>query len=163
DHARLLRLLLLLVVVVLDPRHLVARRIGEHARHGRARAHFGAGLAGVAEVGDQRVGERADRTADVAPAVVDAGRAALVLGRVHADGGRPHADADRLEALEPHLAVLEGLHRRHRVRLAGRPPDLLRLGVAGDADVVRHLVVPRRHVLVVDRPVEAAAVLALDL
>src|ERR1700728_1597165 len=37
------------------------------------------------------------------------------------------------------------------------------LGIAGDSDVVRDLVVPRCDVLVGDRPVVGAVVLALDL
>src|SRR5437868_6878581 len=79
--------------------------------------------------------------ADMAPAVIDAGGATLEVGRVHADRGGHHADAGRLEALEPDLPVLEGLHRRHRIGLALGPPQLLGAGVAGDADVLRHPVV----------------------
>ena len=36
----------------------------------------------IAEIGHHRIGERADRAADMAPAVIDAGRPALELGRV---------------------------------------------------------------------------------
>ena len=162
DHAGGLDLLLVLLVVILDARHLVARGVGEHARHRAPRPHLGAGLAGVGQERHQRIGERADRAAHMAPAVIDAGGAALELDRVHADRGRHHADAVRLEALEPDLAVLERLHRRHRIGLALRPPHLLGLGVAGHADLLGDLVVPGRDVVVGDRPVEGAAVLALD-
>src|SRR5262245_15127810 len=69
DDARLLPLALLLVVVVLDAGHLRALLVGEHARDRRQWSYLGAGLARVGEVGDQRVGERAGRAADMAPAV----------------------------------------------------------------------------------------------
>src|SRR5262249_31290369 len=98
-----------------------------------------------------------------APAVVDAGWSPPVVGRVHPHRCRYHADADRFETFEPDLAVTEGLHRRHRIGLAHRPPDFLRLGIAGDADVARDPVVIGRDVLVGDRPVEPPAVLALVL
>ena len=163
DDARLLGLAFLLVVVIFDPRDLVALRIGEHARDGRARPHLGARLPGVGQIGHHRVGERPDRAADMAPAVIDAGRPALVFGRVHADRGRHHADAGGLEPLEPDVAVAECLHRRHRIGLAGGTPDFLRLGVAGDTEIIRNLVVIGRDVLVGDRPVERAVMLALDL
>src|SRR5262249_57491749 len=100
---------------------------------------------------------------EVAGAVVDGGWSALVMGRVHPNRCWHHSDADRFEALEPDLAVTEGFHRRHRIGLARRPPDLLRLGVARDADVARDPVVIEREVLIGDRPVEPAAVLALYL
>ena len=161
--ARRLELLFLLLVVVLDAGDASALGIGEHARDRAPRAHLGSGLSGVGQIGDQRIGERAGRAADMAPAVVDARRAPLVVGRVHADRRGHHAYADRFEALQPDVAVAEGLHRRHRVGGARRPPDLLGLGVAGDADVARHLVVVRREVLVGDRPVEPAVVLAFHL
>ena len=126
------------------------------------RPHLGARRAGFAEIGHQRIGERADRTADMAPAVIDAGGPVLEVGRVHGDRRRHHADVVGGKSLEPDLAVLEGLHRRHRVVAPGRPPQFFRLGIAGDADVVRDLVVPRRDVLIGDRPVVGAVVLALD-
>src|SRR5262245_19666625 len=59
--------------------------------------------------------------------------------------------------------MAERLHGRRRIGRAWRPPDLLRLGVARHADVLRNLVVIGRDILVGDRPVERAAVLALDL
>ena len=94
------------------------------------------------------------------PAVIDAGRAALEVDGVHADRGRHHADAVRLQALQPDVAVAERLHRRHRIGLALRPPDFLGLGIARHADLGRDLVVVRRDVGVIDRPIEAFAVLA---
>ena len=163
DHARLLHLALLLRVVVLEAANAGSLAVGQHARDGRARPDFGARLARLGEVGDQRIAERAGRTADMAPAVVDAGRPAPVVGRVHPDCRGHHADAERFKALQPHLAIAEGLHRRHRIGLARRPPDLLGLGVAGDADVACDLVVVGRDVLVGDRPVERAVMLAADL
>src|SRR5262249_32955675 len=93
----------------------------------------------------------------------DTRRPALVLRRVHADAGRHEADAVRLAGLHPDFAVAEGLHRRHGVGTARRTPGFFRLGIARDADVDRDPVVPRREILVRDRPVEAAAVLALHL
>ena len=160
---RLLHLALLLLVVVFDAGDPGALLIGEHPSDGRARPHFGASLPCIAEIGDDRIGERPGRTADMAPAVVDAGRPPLVFGRVHSDRRRDHADADRFESLEPDLTVAEGPHRRHRIGLASRPPDLLRLGVARHADVARDPVVIGREILVGDWPVERAAVLTLDL
>src|SRR5712691_2377580 len=71
ECSRLLKLFLLLVVVVLDAGDTIALGVGEHARGRAPRAHLGAGLSRIGEVGDEWVGERADRTADVAPAVVD--------------------------------------------------------------------------------------------
>ena len=162
-HTRLLHLALALLVEIFDPGDLAALGVGEHAGNGRERAHLGAGLARLAQIGGGRIGERADRTADVAPAVIDAGGTALVLGRVHRDRVRHHADAVRREALEPDLTVAEGLHRRHRIGRTGRPPDFLGLGVARHADIGRDLVVIGRDVGIVDRPIERAAVLALDL
>src|SRR5262249_46307995 len=159
--ARLLHLALLLLVVVLDPGDLGTLRIGQNAGDAAPRPHLGSRLPGIAEISDQRIGERAGRAADVTPAVVDARRPTLVLGRIHADCRRHHANADRLEAFEPDVATAERLHRRHRIGLAGRPPDFLGLGIAGDADVLRDLVVEGRNVLVGDRPVVSAVVLAL--
>ncbi len=163
DDARLLDLPLLLLVVVLDAGDAGALLVGEHARHGAERPHLGLGFSRLAEIGDHRVGERPGGTADMAPAVIDAGRASLEIGRVHRHRRRHHADAERLEALHPDFAVAEGLHRRHRIGVARRPPDFLRLGVARHADVARHFVVERRNVLIGDRPVERAVMLALDL
>ena len=60
-------------VTILDAGDAIALGGGERARDRAPRAHLGAGLSCVGEVGDERVGERADRTADMAPAVVDAG------------------------------------------------------------------------------------------
>src|SRR5262249_57965100 len=97
------------------------------------RPHFRAGLSCIREIGDDRIGERASWTADVAPAVVDAGWSPPVVGRVHPHRCRHHADADRFETFEPDLAVTEGLHRRHRIRLAHRPPALLPPGIRPDA------------------------------
>src|SRR5262249_29246035 len=68
---------------------------------------------------------------------------------------------DRLEALFQDLALAEGLHRRHRIRVARRPPFLLRLGIARHADLARDAVVVGRDVFISDRPVEPAIVLAL--
>src|SRR5262249_54501570 len=102
-------------------------------------------------------------TADVAPAVVNACRPPFVVGRIHADCRRDHANADRLEALQPDVAVTKGLHRRHRIRRARRPPDLLGLRITRYPDVARDFVVVRRQVLVGDWPVQRAAMLALDL
>src|SRR5215831_1375991 len=94
---------------------------------------------------------------------IDAGRPPLVFGRVHPDHCRNHADADRLEAFEPDLTIAKGLHRRHRVGLTGRPPDFLRFGIARDAEVASYFVVVGRDVLIRDRPVMRAVMLALDL
>src|SRR5262245_41253730 len=58
--------------------------------------------------------------------------------------------------------MAEGLERRHGVGLAGGAPDLLGFGIASDADVARHLVVVRCYVLIGNRPVDSAAVLAFD-
>src|SRR6202034_2978334 len=79
DDARFLRLFLLLGVVIFDAGNPRAVLIGEDARHGAKRPHLGAALAGFTEIGDDRIGERADRAADVTPAVIDAGIAALEL------------------------------------------------------------------------------------
>src|SRR5262249_54430555 len=79
DHAasttapRFLQPALLFLIVVLDAGDPRALLIREHPCDGRARPHFGAGLSCIREIGDDRIGERASWTADVAPAVVDAG------------------------------------------------------------------------------------------
>src|SRR6516162_9580036 len=66
------------------------------------------------------------------------------------------------ETLEPDVAVAKGFHRRHGVRIARRPPNFLGLGVARNADIARDLVVIGRDILIGDRPVVRAVVLALD-
>src|SRR5438093_12293569 len=105
------------------------------------------------------MGWRARRSGShVAPAVINARRATFVFCGVHSDRCRYHADTGRLETLEPDFAVSEGLHRRHRIRRTRRPPNLLRLGIAGPADVLRALIVIWRNVLVGNRPFEAVAV-----
>ena len=93
DDARRLHMQLSSRIVVLDASHLRALRVRQHARHRRERADLGAGATRLAEISDDRIGERAGGTTDVAPAVVDACGAALVLARIHADGGRHQADA----------------------------------------------------------------------
>ena len=157
-----LELLLLLPVVVFDAAGAIAFRVREHARDSAPWPHFCAGLSRVAQVRDERIGQRACRTPDMAPAVVDAGRPAFERHRVHPHRCRDQPDAGLLASLHPDIAVAEGLHRRHRVGLALRPPFLLGRGIAGHADVLGHLVVIRRDGLVGDRPVEPAIVLALD-
>ena len=127
------------------------------------RAHLRAGLSRIAEIGDQRICQRADRTADMTPAVIDAGRPAFVFRRVDADRGGREPHADRLKTLLPDVAAGKRLHRRHRIGFSRRPPDFLGLGIAGDADVVGDLVPVWRDVGVIDRPVEPFAVGALDL
>ncbi len=163
DDARLLHLFLFLRVVIFDAGDAAAVLIGEDARHGRQRAHLGTGFARLTEIGHHRVGERADRAADVAPAVIDASRSALEFRRIHSDRVGHKVDAVGLGGLEPHFAVREGLHRRHRVGLSGRPPFFLGLGIARHADLFRHFVVKRRDVFVSDRPIVRAIVLAFDL
>ena len=163
DDARLLHLLLFSVVVILDAGDAGAGLVGQHARDRGERAHLGLGLSRVLQIGHHRIGERAGRAADRAPAVVDAGRPPLPVDRGHADRGRHEVDAVLLGALQPGLAVGKGLHRRHRIGLARRPPFLLLLGVARHADFGRDLVVERRDIVVGDRPVVRAIVFALDL
>ena len=163
DDARLLHLLLLSVVVILDAGDAGAGLVGQHARDRGERAHLGLRLARVLQIGHHRIGERAGRTADRAPAVVEASRPPLPIDRGHADRGRHEMDAVLLGALQPDLAVGKGLHRRHRIRLARRPPLLFLLGVARHADFGRDLVVERRDILIGDRPIVRAIVLALDL
>ncbi len=163
DDGRGLELLLLLLVVVFDARDAIAFGVGEDARDGAPRTYLGAGFFRVAQVRDERIGQRACRTSDMAPAVVDAGRPAFEGSRVHPHRGRNQPDAGFFAGLQPDIAVAEGLHRRHRVRLPLRPPFLLGRGIAGHPDVLRDLVVVRRDGLVGDRPVERAIVLALDL
>src|SRR5215831_11312959 len=149
--------------VVFDAGDACAFGVGEDPRDGAPRPHLGSRLSRIAQVGNERIGERTDRAAYVTPTVIDAGRPSLVFGRVHPDCRRHHADADRLEALDPDLAVTKGLHRRHWIGLSCRSPDLLRFGIARDAYVTCDFVVIRRDVLVRDRPVMRAVMLALDL
>ena len=163
DDARRLHVALSCCVVVLDTGRLRSLCVGQHARDGRARAHFGARATRFAQVRDDRVAERSRGATDVAPAVVNAGRAALVFGRVHADARRHEPDAVLGAGFDPHLAMPEGLHRWHRIGLARRPPRLFRLRIPRDADVLSHLVVIAREVLVGNRPVEPPVVLALHL
>ena len=162
DHARLLHLALSLLVIIFDAGDAGARGIGQHAGDVTKGPNLGAALARFAEPGRLRIGERPGRAAGGAPAVIDAGVAALVGLAVDADGAADHVEALRLEAGQPHLAVAEGFQRRHRIGLARRAPALLRLGVAGDADLAGDLVIIRREVGIGDRPVERAAVVALD-
>src|SRR5450631_735925 len=107
-------------VEIFDPGRFLAGRIGEDARHRAPRPYLGTRCPRFAEIGHQRVGERADRTADMAPSVIDAGRPALELDRIHGHRRRYHTDVVGGEALEPDLAILESLHRWHRVVAAGR-------------------------------------------
>ena len=99
----------------------------------------------------------------MAPAVIDAGVAALEADRVHAVRHRNQTNAVGLGPLAPDFAGRECLHRRHRIGLPRRPPRFLRFGIAGDADVRRDFVVERRDILISDRPIVPAIVLAFHL
>src|SRR5205823_14261481 len=136
---RLLHLMFLFLVVILNTGDPRARLVGQNPSRRAPWPYVRPRLSRLGEVGDIRIGECADRTADVAPAVIDASRPPLEFGRVHPHGSRHHADADRLEALQPDIAMAEGLHWRHRIGLTRGPPDFLRLRVAGDSYVLRHL------------------------
>ena len=102
-------------------------------------------------------------TTRAAPAVVDTGGPALVFRAVDADRTRRNRDADRLEARHPDFAMAKRLERRHRIRGSRRAPALLRLGVAGNADLARDAIVIGGNVGVGDRPIQPAAVLALHV
>ena len=136
---------------------------GQHACNGRQRPHLGARFLGVRKIGDLRIGQRADRATDMAPAIIDAGRPALEFGRVHADRRRHHTDAGRFAALLPNITIAKGFHRRHRIGFTLRPPNFLSLGIAGHANLRRNLVIVGRDVRIRDRPVEAAIVFTLHL
>ncbi len=163
DNARRLHLPFLLLVVVLDAGHASACGSGQDACDGAPRPHLGAGLPRLGQVGDERVGECTDRAADMAPAVINAGRPPVVLGRVHPDRCRHDADSDRLEAFEPDLTITKSLHWRHRIGLAHRPPDLFCFGVARNTDIACDLIVIGRDILIRDRPIKRATMLAFDL
>jgi hypothetical protein len=75
-------------VVIFDARRLAAAYAGQNACDGRMGPNLGARLARFAEIGDEGIGERPDRTADIAPAVLKAGRAAFERLRIDADGRR---------------------------------------------------------------------------
>ena len=162
DNGRGLELLLLLPIVVFDARHAIALGVGEDARDGAPRRYFGTCVSGLAQIGDERIGQRTGRTSDMAPAVVHAGRPTFERDRVHPDRGRNQPDAGLFAGLQPDSTVAEGFHRRHRIRLSLRPPFLLGRGIAGHPDVLCDLVVIGRNRLVGNRPVERAIVFALD-
>src|SRR6185312_549689 len=63
----------------------------------------------------------------------------------------------------PDFAMAKRFERRHRIGGARRPPALLRLGVAGNADLARHAIVIRSNIGVGNRPIQAAAMLALHV
>ena len=163
DDARLLHLALFLGVVIFDADGAAAFRVGQHARDIAQGAHFRARFSRLAEIAHHRIGERAGRASDGAPAVINAGVAAFERNRIHAVGHWDQADAVGLGALAPDFAGRKRLHRRHRIGRTGRPPFLFRLGVARHADIGRHLVIERSHVFIGDRPIVAAIVLALHL
>src|SRR5262249_5245735 len=162
-NVRRLYLPLLLLVVVLDAGDASAFRGRQDPSDGAPRSYLRARLLRVSQVGDKWIGERTDRAADVAPAVIDAGRPPLVFRRVHPDRCWNHTDADRLEPLEPDLTITKSLHRRHRVGLTGRPPDFFRFGIARDTYGASVLAVEGRDALIRERPVRRAVMLAFDL
>ena len=142
----------------LVPPGLVNTRVTVDSARTSAPAFFG-----VRKIGDLRIGQRADRATDMAPAVIDAGRPAHKISRVHADRRRHHTDAGRFAALLPNITIAKGFHRRHRIGFTLRPPNFLSLGVAGHANLRRNLVIVGRDVRIRDRPVEAAIVFTLHL
>ena len=161
DHAGRLHVLLLLAVVVFDAGDAVAARVGEDARDIAERPQLGAALARIAQMADQRRRHRADGAAGVAPAAIGAGRAAFVVGAVDRCRHRRQRNAVRLEGVVEDRSVPERLQRRHRIVLGDREPAPFGRGVAGDADLFGDAVVVGREVVIGDRPVEPAVVLAL--
>src|SRR5262249_56946233 len=101
------------------------------------------------------IGQRADRAANMTPAVIDAGRAAFEFGRVHADRCRHHADTDRFAALLPNITIAKGLHWRHRIGLALRPPNFLSLPIPGPANPRCNFFLYWPDVPIPDRPAHA--------
>ena len=77
--AGFLHLTLFFLVVVFNAGDAGALRVGQHTGDRAERSHLGAGLSGVGKMGDHRIGQRAGRAADGAPAIIDAGRPALEL------------------------------------------------------------------------------------
>ena len=161
DDVRVLLLALLRLVVVLDPGSAVAFRVDEHARHVGMGADLDAGFPRDGQISDLRIDERARRAARLAPAVVDARGPAVVGHAVDRHGHGRGAHADFPEALGEQLGLAEPLHRRHRIGVARRAPDLGDV-IAREADFLLDAVVVRPHVGVRDRPIEPAPVLGLD-
>src|ERR1700709_679075 len=105
---------------------------------------------------------RANRAADVTPAIVRARRTTLVLGAV--DRGRHWGErnAERLEGRAPDFTVPESLQRRHRIRVGDGTPAAFLFGVAGHAEVARDAIVEGRQVVIGNRPVQSLPVETFD-
>ncbi len=158
DDACLLDLPFLPGVVIFNTGHAGPRGVGQHASRIGERPDLGAVVARLAKQPCLRVGQRAGWASGAAPAVMDASLAPLVRDAADADRTGDNVNADRLKAFDPHLAVAKLPQWRHRVRLAGRPPAFLGLGVARNPDLTRGPVVIRREIGIRDRPVEPAVV-----
>jgi hypothetical protein len=109
-----------------------------------------------------RICQRPDRAAGVAPPVVDAGGAAIVVDRIDGVGGRRGAQPHFCESLRNQLALPEVGQGRHGIGIAGRAPHLFRR-IAGEPDFALNAVVIGTQVVVFDRPVETAPVARLHL
>src|SRR5262249_40661662 len=149
-----------LLIVIFDPGHPRAGLVGENARYRRPGTNFGSSLARLAKISHLRIGERPDRTADVAPSVVDAGGPAPRIHRGPAHRRRYERDADGFKPLHEDVAIPESLHRRHRIGFAGGPPFFLGPRIAGDADLARDLVVVGGYIVVRYGPIVAPTMLA---
>src|SRR3974390_1414657 len=74
----------------------------------------------------------------------------------------PYTYSHQSKPLYPDVAIAKILHGRHRVRRTFGTPDLLGLCISRNAEFCCDFVVIGREIGIVDRPVEAAIVLAFD-
>ena len=100
-------------VVIFDGGGLRSVGAGKNARYRRIGADLGARLSRFGQIGDQRIGQRADRTADMTPAVIDASWPALKSRGIDADGAgvsrMPSASKPLFHASPPGKIFIGGM------------------------------------------------------